>query len=104
MFNGQLSDDGATVTDFTLRSFFGSPSNFDHAFALQFSLANQSFTATDTPYLAKGSFAATVADASPADVPEPSSFALFGLAALALVFAARRQRRGKYSSLALSAA
>lgn len=101
VFNGQVSDDGSTVTDFSLRSFFGSASNMDHAYALQFSSARNQFSATDTPFLAKGSFAATVANAAPADVSEPSSLALFGLAVAGLAFA--RSPTASWQTFELSA-
>lgn len=90
-FNGQLSDDGSTLIDFSLASQFVTLPGLSGTFALGFNGVNQPFVVNAVTSLATGGFTANVRTAA---VPEPSMLALFAFITLALGFAARGRRRG----------
>lgn len=96
-FNGQLSNDGSTLTFFSVISTPVPASGVSGSFLLTFNNPTLPFVVigtTNDPSDAitiTGDFSANVRTAA---VPEPPMLALFAFITLALGFAARRRRRG----------
>jgi hypothetical protein len=92
--NGQVSSNGATLTDFSLASDFVSVPGLSAQYGLGFNGVGQPFSVTGTDgAIVSGDFTATVGGVTP--VPEPPMLALFGLSVLALGFGVRRRRQSR---------